>query len=158
MLEFEHIVQVNDLADSSLTVLTRSQLWQGLVMRARYPEKFNPGLACQSERVEDNVFIRTIKVADSNFCERVILTPEIRINTRSVSSTQQIQTESIACIEEPEDGYLFVRFKYRRELEDRDDRVDVGEHLKAAYVQVDRDAIAMIRVLAASRLFDETIN
>lgn len=158
MLEFEHIVQVNDLSDPGLSVLTRSQLWQGLVMRARNPEKFNPGLTCQSERVEDNVFMRTIKVLDSSFCERVTLTPEAQISTRSVSSKQLLRTESIASIEEPEDGYLFVRFSYKRELEDRDDRVDVGEHLKAAYVQVDRDAIAMIRVLAASRLFDETIN
>jgi len=34
----------------------------------------------------------------------------------------------------------------------------VGEHLKAAYVQIDRDAIAMIRMLAESDLFDQTIN
>lgn len=158
MLEFQHIVQVNNLADSSISVLTRNQLWQGLVMRARSPEKFNQGLSCSTEEVASNVFIRTIQVGKISFCERVILTPEEQIQTRSVADKKQILTESVASIEEPEDGYLFVRFTYKRELEDRDDRVDVGEHLKAAYVQVDRDAIAMIRVLAEARLFDETIN
>jgi hypothetical protein len=51
-----------------------------------------------------------------------------------------------------------VRFSYKRELDDNDSLVDVGEHLKAAYVQIDRDAIAMIRMLAESDLFDQTIN
>ena len=41
---------------------------------------------------------------------------------------------------------------------DSDSQVDVGEHLKSAYVQVDRDAIAMIRMLAESRMFDQAIN
>jgi hypothetical protein len=34
----------------------------------------------------------------------------------------------------------------------------VGEHLKAAYVRVDRDAIAMIRMLAESRRLGQLIN
>jgi len=34
----------------------------------------------------------------------------------------------------------------------------VAEHLKSAYVQVDRDAIAMIRMLAEAELFDQLIN
>lgn len=158
MLEFQHLVQVNDLADSSIKVLTRNQLWQGLVMRARSPEKFNQSLVCSTEDVGSNVFIRTIHVGKISFCERVVLTHEEQIQTRSVAGKNQILTESIASIEEPQDGYLFVRFKYKRELKDNSDGVNVGEHLKAAYVQVDRDAIAMIRVLAEARLFDETIN
>ncbi len=158
MLEFQHLVQVNDLADSSIRVLTRNQLWQGLVMRARTPEKFNPSLSCSTEEVGSNVFIRTIQVGKISFCEQVVLKPEEQIQTRSVAHKKQILTESTASIEEPEDGYLFVRFTYKRELEELGDGVNVGEHLKATYLQVDRDAIAMIRVLAEARLFDETIN
>lgn len=158
MLEFQHIVQVNDFSDSGLSVLTRNQLWQGLVMRARFPGKFNQALECHTELVESNIFIRTITAGGSSFCERVVLSAEEQIRTRSVPNSQQIQSESTTTIEEPETGHLFVRFAYKRELNDRDDRVALGEHLKAAYVQVDRDAIAMIRMLADSRLFDETIN
>ncbi len=158
MLEFEHIVQVNDLTNSGLSVLSRSQLWRGLVLRARHPDKFNGGLECNSEKVSSNEFLRTIAVGEFSFCERVVLEPESKISTRTLPHLQQIHSESITCIEEPETDYLFVRFSYRRELDDNDERVAVGEHLKAAYVQVDRDAIAMIRMLAESRLFDETIN
>lgn len=158
MLEFEHIVQVNDLTNSSLSVVTRSQLWQGLLLRAYDPGKFNDALQCTSEKKAGNEFVRTIEVGDALFREHVVLEPEVSISTQSLPRPDQIHSESLTRIEEPETNYLFVRFSYKRDLDDRDERVAVGEHLKAAYVQVDRDAIAMIRMLAESRLFDATIN
>ena len=161
MLEFEHIVQVNDLANDNVTDITRSQLWLGLVLRARNPEKFNPGLECSSRQVAKNEFMRTIEVGQTSFCEHVVLYPEDKIRTSTVEDIEQISAESEARIEEPEEGYLFVRFRYKRELQKGDvieDGVDVGEHLKAAYVQVDRDAVAMIRMLAESKLFDQLIS
>lgn len=162
MLEFEHLVQVNDPADERFSDLTRAQLWQGLVLRARFPQKFNQGLDCQSEALENNEFLRTIAAGESNFLERVKLTPEKEIHTQTVPGEGEgedpLHAESRTTIEEPEQGYLFVRFRYRRELVDNSEQVDIAEHLKSAYVQVDRDAIAMIRVLAASELFDQSIN
>ena len=158
MLEFEHIVQVNDLNNTDITALTRSQLWQGLALRARKPDKFNNALRCTSEEVAANEFFRTIEAGNSSFRERVLLYPEQKIHTSTVAGLQQIRAESSTCIEEPEPGYLFVRFAYKRELDVSDDGIDIGEHLKSAYVQIDRDAIAMIRMLAASELFDQSIN
>ncbi len=158
MLEFEHIIQVNDLNDASIPNISRSQLWQGLVLRARSPEKFNRSLNCQSRSVAPNEFLRTISVGDTKFCEHVVLFPEKRIHTSTVEDQDQITAESEAQIEEPEAGYLFVRFRYKRELEEDNTAVNVGEHLKSAYVQMDRDAIAMIRMLAQSAMFDQPLN
>ena len=158
MLEFEHIVQVNDLTNSSLITLTRNQLWQGLVLRALNPEKFNDGLSCSCEKITESEFVRTVAAGGSIFCERVRLHPVTKISTNTVPAKKQILAESVTTIEEPKTDFLFVRFNYRRELDDRDERVAVGEHLKAAYVQVDRDAISMIRELAAAGLFDQSIN
>ena len=70
----------------------------------------------------------------------------------------QISAESITRIEEPEAGALFVRFSYKRDLHSHNEQVNIGEHLKAAYVQIDRDAIALIRMLAESRQFDRLTN
>ena len=53
---------------------------------------------------------------------------------------------------------MCIRDSYKRELEVTTDAVDVAEHLKSAYVQVDRDAVALIRLLAESELFDQSIN
>ena len=154
MLEFEHLVQVNDLNNQHITPITRTQLWQGLLLRARNPDKFNPGLSCQSEDLRANEFVRTLRAGDSTFCEKVVLHPEEKIHTATLSGLDQLQAESTTIIEEPQEGYLFVRFRYKRELVVDTDAVDVGEHLKAAYVQLDRDAVAMIRMLAESELFD----
>jgi hypothetical protein len=158
LLEFEHIIQVNDLNNADIAALTRSQLWQGLTLRARMPDKFNHALRCSLEEVGTNEFFRTIEAGNSSFREHVLLYPEQKIHTSTVAELQQIRAESTTCIEEPEPGALFVRFTYKRELDISDDGIDVGEHLKAAYVQIDRDAIAMIRMLAASELFDQSIN
>ena len=158
MLEFEHLVQVNDLTNSSITAITRAQLWQGLVLRARSPDKFNQGLMCKSEELRKNEFVRIIEAGNTKFCEKVTLHPEQKIHTATLAEMDQIQAESTATIEEPEAGYLFVRFQYKRELAVDTKAVDVAEHLKSAYVQLDRDAVALIRMLAESRLFDALIN
>lgn len=158
MLEFEHIVQVNEPDNDAISDISRSQLWQGLVLRARNPEKFNRSLECQLRPVGNNEFLRTINVGNTRFCEHVILYPEESIHTSTIPEMEQIEAESEARIEEPQAGYLFVRFRYKRELNEDDERVNVEEHLKSAYVQMDRDAIAMIRLLAESELFDQSLN
>lgn len=158
LLEFEHIVQVNDLNNNQLTPITRTQLWRGLVLRARSPDKFAEGMQCQSQELCDNEFVRIIEVGGTSFCEKVVLYPQDKIHTSTLEQLEQIDAQSTTRIEEPEAGYLFVRFSYRRELETNTDAVDVAEHLKAAYVRVDRDAVAMIRMLAESKLFDHPIN
>jgi hypothetical protein len=157
LLEFEHIVQVNDPGNSELPVITRSQLWQGLVYRARNPQCFNHSLTCEIDERDASRFTRRIKTGPSQFVEEVVLTPEQQIVTQSVPA-EPLQTQSITSIEEPECHSLFVRFHYRRDLIDNDPRVDVAAHLKAAYVQIDRDAISEIRRLAANLPPDSTLN
>lgn len=157
MLEFEHIIQVNDLSEEDLPVLTRTQLWEGLMLRARRPDKFNNSLKVTTKEYGEDEFERIIDVGKLKFYELVTLYPNEKIHTQTMEEYDQIDAESVTHLEEPEEGYLFVRFSYRREL-DEDGSVDVGEHLKAAYLQTDRDAIAMIRSLAESGLFGEAIN
>jgi hypothetical protein len=157
LLEFEHIVQVNDLNNDTIAVLSRAQLWRGLVLRAQQPDKFNQSLSCSYKSLSENEFLRTISAGESSFYERVVLTPQVKIHT-GTGDSEQISSESTAEIEEPEPNSLFIRFTYKRELGDSNSEIDIGEHLKSAYVQIDRDAIAMIRVMAENNLFDQAIN
>jgi hypothetical protein len=158
LLEFEHIVQVNDLNNDTIAVLSRAQLWRGLVLRAQQPDKFNQSLSCSYKSLSENEFLRTISAGESSFYERVVLTPQVKIHTGTTGDSQQKSSESTAEIEEPEPNSLFIRFIYKRELGDSNSEIDIGEHLKSAYVQIDRDAIAMIRVMAENNLFDQAIN
>lgn len=147
MLDFQHIIQVNDLADTNGLVINRNQLWQGLVLRARQPQKFNDALQCVCSAIKDNQFTRRITAGEASFEEKVMLTPETEIQTSTVAGLNQIFARSIALIEEPEPNSLFVRFRYQRNLEVGDQQVQVAEYLKSAYVQLDREAVAMIRML-----------
>jgi hypothetical protein len=158
LLDFQHIIQVNDLEDKNVLVITRSQLWQGLVLRAKYPEKFNVALQCESSDEEENKFVRRISAGHANFQELVVMTPELKIETSTTLEIKQILAESCASIEEPEPSSLFVRFSYRRDLDVSENETQVAEYLKSAYVQLDRDAIAMIRMLAQSESLNILVN
>ena len=114
LLEFEHIAQVNDLSNRAITPSARSQLWQGLVLPARSPEKFNHGLQRDSNELIDNRFKRTIKAGQTSFFEQVVLYPEQKIFTKTAGNLCQINAQSTAAIEEPDTGSLFVRFHYKR--------------------------------------------
>ena len=157
MLEFEHIIQVNDLSNDAIAVRSRAQLWRGLILRAQQPDKFNQSLSYSYKPLSENEFLRTTSAGESSFYERVVLTPQVKIHT-GTGDSEQISSESTAEIEEPEPNSLFIRFTYKRELGDSNSEIDIGEHLKSAYVQIDRDAIAMIRVMAENNLFDQVIN
>ena len=158
MLDFQHIIQVNDLEDKSLLVVTRPQLWQGLVLRARSPEKFNDALQCHSSDTEENQFVRRITAGHTKFQELVVMTPELKIETSTVLGIGQIFAESSSLIEEPEPNSLFVRFGYRRDFNSGENDIQMAEYLKTAYVQIDRDAIAMIRMLAMSKSLNSAVN
>ena len=157
MLEFEHIIQVNDLSNDAIAVRSRAQLWRGLILRAQQPDKFNQSLSYSYKPLSENEFLRTTSAGESSFYERVVLTPQVKIHT-GTGDSEQISSESTAEIEEPEPNSLFIRFTYKRELGDSNSEIDIGEHLKSVYVQIDRDAIAMIRVMAENNLFDQVIN
>jgi hypothetical protein len=147
VLEFEHIIQINDPVDSSVQDLSRTQLWQGLLLRARDPGKFNSALSCRIENEFNTGFVRYVRAGEVEYREQVNLQPQDQILTRT-EGRQQIHAESTTTIEEPAAAYLYVRFCYRRELDETPDGLMLAAHLKSAYVQLDIDAIALIRMLA----------
>ena len=117
-LEFEHIVQVNEPENPTSADISRAHLWEGLVLRARSPQRFVEGIECFSHPQNGECFVREISAGDSHFYEDVMLEHESRVLTKTQRDKPQIHAESEATIEEPEAGYLFVRFRYRRELPD----------------------------------------
>ena len=39
-MKFEHLVEINDLTTPDIPVITREQLWRGLILRAESPKLF----------------------------------------------------------------------------------------------------------------------
>jgi hypothetical protein len=149
MLRFEHLVQINDPADSRLPVMHRDDLWQGLVYRARYPAHFNPALESTLYPVSENHFVRVLSAGAMTLRDEVTLVPHTEIHTLIDGKIQAMHAQSITRIEEPEPGFLFVRFIYTRDSISSQGGIDADEYLKSAYLHNDRDAITMIRQMIA---------
>lgn len=150
LLEFEHIVQVNDFAQPGLIVLSRETLWQGLVYRVSYPDHFNPALSCRLEPETDNRFVRHIGAGNLQLRDEVTLVPMQEIHTLIDGRTQVMHAESLTRIEEPEPDQLFVRFSYKRDSIGVEGGLNADAYLKEAYLQQDRDALIIIRQMAAN--------
>ncbi len=146
-MQFEHVVQVNDLTDQSIANLTRKELWDGLVSRATSPEHYVIGLGEYSldwqddERLKRSLELPGLMVEDLvTFEEEESVHYEI-LPTATVPGGNLTMT-----IEEPEPESLFVRFSYCASYVD-----NIGEELpydlfvQQAYVAADIDTIQIIR-------------
>lgn len=149
LLQFEHIIQINDPADPGIPPLSREALWQGLVFRVRNPGHFIPGLECRIEPGEvpatGQGFVRYLKAGEMELRDAVTLLPEQEIRTFIDGRQQPIHAESITRIEAPAPGHLIVRFIYCRDSISTQGGLDADEFLKEAYLQQDREAVMMIR-------------
>ena len=152
-LEFEHIVQVNDPLDRVNISVRRRELWDGLLLRAKRPDRFNDALICESSEIVDNCFERRTEAGDQVFTEIVTLKPEESIITKSSweVDADSNHAESLTQIEEPEPNFLFVRFRYKRDIPEGPSGVDIAQYLKSAYVQLDSEAISKIRMMVEQR-------
>jgi hypothetical protein len=148
MLEFEHLIQINDPASPHIRPMSREDLWAGLLMRARYPGQFNPAISSRLEEIDDTRFVRILQVGDTEMYDEVQLRYPDVIHTRMAGEV--LHAESITKIEEPEPGWLFVRFTYRRDSANEEGGLDIDGYLKSAYLVSDREAIALIREMVQS--------
>lgn len=152
-MRFEHLVEINDLMQPTLRVLSRDELWAGLVVRAERPDLFLPGLAEASilARTESSL-VRVLAFGD------VRITDEVRFADREavhyeVPPQGEIPRSSLRMsIEEPRAGHLFVRFVYEDErvLGDAREAAAFDDVRRAAYEAADVDTIATIRLLVES--------
>lgn len=152
MLEFQHIIQINDPDDPQIPDMSRQQLWEGLVFRSKYPEHFTPTITSTIEQYTDDGFVRKLTFGQGQLRDRVILVDKEEIRTTPADDQQALFAQSITRIEEPAPGYLFVRFMYLRDAPPASDGVDVAEYLKSAYVENDREAISLLRRFAIEGL------
>ncbi len=152
MLEFEHIIQINDPAAPQVPHMSRSQLWEGLVFRTRYPGHFIAALDCEIQEMTSDGFIRELRFGRDSLRDRVILVEGLEIRTQPAEENPALYAESITRIEEPAEGHLIVRFIYRRDSGNSPGSIDVDAYLKAAYVENDRAAIRQLRQFALEGL------
>ena len=154
-LTFEHLVQINDATDTRVTSLTRSQLWQGLILRATEPEGFIPWL--DTSEIQGNIeqgMQRYLNYGSYQIRDEVHFTANEQVEYQSYDATTGAEFILRMKIEEPNPDALFVRFIYHAHSVDHHADSPLGYAIKEAYRFSDDDLIMRIRLLAESGNLD----
>ena len=110
-MKFEHLIEVNDLANPLLTPLTREELWFGLLCRAEDARAFLPGLeACHVVERGEAGLVRDLHFGHAVIRDRVSFDTLRWIRFESEANAQHAGGSLTITIEEPEPGALFLRF------------------------------------------------
>ncbi|MFZ6654948.1 SRPBCC family protein [Undibacterium sp. TJN19] len=155
-MKFEHLVEINDLTNPTVDVITREQLWRGLVLRAELPRMFVSYLddAIITERAENSI-TRTLKYGELQITDRVMFTHLQHVDY-DVAAQKDIPHSFLRMsIEEPQPDALFVRFAYDSGHSAQQDAENemYNEYRKSAYLEADVETVRIIRELAeAGRL------
>ena len=151
-MKFEHLIEVNDLANPLQMQLTREELWFGLLCRAEDACIFLPGLeACHIiERSEDRL-VRDLHFGSVVIRDCVTFDPLHWMRFESEANDEHPGGSLVITIEEPEPGALFLRFAYQTSLPEGGEEVHYAQFVRSAYHQSDLDTVRVIRMIAQSR-------
>ncbi|XZG69520.1 AtaL-like protein [Chitinibacteraceae bacterium HSL-7] len=147
-MQFEHLVAVNGEHDEM--AIGRDTLWQGLLLRARAPQRFLPHIEAVALSAEHaGGFVRVIDFGSMQVTDTVTLDAGERMVFTTAAAATHGASRLEVTIEEPEGGALFVRFAYDTPVpEEAVDGIDFAGYLRETYRQVDVAAVQLIRQLA----------
>lgn len=150
-MKFEHLVEINDLADPLAYVISREQLWRGLVMRAETPKLFVPYLdaANITERNETGMK-RSLLYGELEISDTVSLLHLQHVHYDVAAQNDIPQSSLRMSIEEPQPDALFVRFAYddgHNAAQDAENEM-YNEYRRSAYHEADVETVRLIRELA----------
>lgn len=150
-MQYEHLIEVNDLLNPLAFALSREQLWRGLVLRAEQPETFVLGLdKCIVHERSDDTLTRELRFGQTIVHDRVVFDAQQSVRYETAATGQHAGGTLTMRIEEPTPTHYFVRFTYSTTLPDDDATADTrySEFVKSAYREADIDTVAQIRALA----------
>lgn len=150
-MNFEHLVQINDPLNPLAEVLTREQLWEGLVLRAEQPQLFVLGLdSCTILARTTDTLERELQYGHATVRDRVTFTPRESVRYDILATEAHIGGSLTMTIEQPDDLQLFLRFEYATTLPtpDSEDTRQTSEIVKSAYREADIDTVRLIREYA----------
>lgn len=154
MIELSHSVLVNDPGDRQAPVLTRDDVWAGLVMKAENALPFVPKMdKCDVVEQRENFILRDIRFAGDDLREAVTLTPTTSVEFRRVRGrVQGVITNEIL---ENSDGELELRFSFALEVEGAkpgsDEERDYEANMRDAYMGAVVATLGAIRRMAMER-------
>jgi Domain of unknown function (DUF1857) len=150
-MQFEHLIAITDPGNPLVVPVTREQIWSGLLQRVENPLPFLPGLeSCAILERTSEGLLRELDFGPATLRDHVTMVEAQWVRFDIVPSATSAGGSLTINIEEPQPGFLFLRFAYRTALaSDPEERAYV-EYIKSAYHQSDVDCVRIIRTLAAT--------
>jgi hypothetical protein len=135
MIELSHSVPVNDPSVPDAPVLTRDDVWEGLVMKAENALPFVPKMErCDVVERRENFILRDIRFGGDDLREAVTLTPKTKVEFRRVEGrVLGVITNEVL---EDASGDLELEFSFALEI----DGVEPGSREEREYEETMRDA------------------
>lgn len=160
-MKFEHLVEINDLSNPLVEVISREQLWRGLILRAESPKMFVSYIdqCAITDRTEVSM-TREIQYGALVVTDHVSMVHNDYVHYE-VPAQDQIPPSSLRMsIEEPEPNHLFVRFCYEDGHTAEEDEANemYDDYRRSAYHEADVDTIRVIRELAEGGLLNALMN
>jgi hypothetical protein len=150
-MQFEHLIAITDPGNPLVVPLTREQIWNGLLQRVENPLPFLPGLeSCAILERTSEALLRELDFGPATIRDRVTMAEAQWVCFDIVPSPSSAGGSLTINIEEPQPGFLFLRFAYRTALASTPDSEERAylEYVKSAYHQSDVDCVRIIRTLA----------
>ncbi|MBE9609777.1 AtaL-like protein [Chitinilyticum piscinae] len=152
-MRHEHLIQVNDLSNPHTPCLTRNQLWQGLVLRAREPQRFMEQLDGVIILGEGEGWIRReMRFGKMAVVDHIVFTHETSVHYQTEAGVDHAGGTLVMLIEEPETESLFVRFRYDTPHEVPEGERHLLNYVRQAWQDNDLATVQLIRQLAAEGL------
>jgi hypothetical protein len=151
MIEVSKRIPVNEPGQP---VLTRSDVWKGLVMKADNALPFVPAMThCKVlNRESDRVFVREIEFRGERCRERITLVPEQRVEFVRLDGSVLGTIHNL--IEEDENG-LGLRFSFKLQLagvpDGSPEEVEYGKIVEKDYLKAVDATLAAIRKMKTAR-------
>lgn len=153
-MKFEHLIEINDPRNPMIAPMTRAQLWRGLVLRAEAPTLFVAYLdACEILSRSSEGMRRALRFGNLLVRDRVHFVHEHQVQYEVPEQNEIVAATLTMTIEEPEPGYLFVRFTYEDNSPEGGSDDVYNDYRRAAWRESDIDTIRTMRQLAAEGRF-----
>lgn len=154
MIELSRSVLVNDPAEPGAPVLTRDDVWDGLVMKAENALPFVPKMEkCDVVEQRENFILRDVNFAGDDLREAVTLTPKSKVEFKRVEGrvlgtiTNEILGDSAEDLE--------LKFSFALEINGVEagskEEKDYEDNMRGAYEGAVVATLGAIRKLAAQR-------
>jgi hypothetical protein len=157
-MHYEHLVEINDPVLRFVPMLTREQLWHGLVRRAYLPQQFAVGLENSSvsevsSSPSTTLLQRQLDYGSFQVDDVVRLDNNEAMTIDVQAGSGWSKSRLVISIEEPVKDHLFLRFLYQWEDEAGNSELDITTQAlrEQAYLASDLDTVARIREIAREK-------